>query len=91
MKHKTLGSFLEDIKKLSPEQLKKPLTYISEDLCIRGFVKGFEIADDDLYKYEENYPNELMPKSILYEDGYSEEDVSKMNIEVYKGDLVIKL
>ena len=89
MKPKTLGDLLQALQKLSPEQLKKPAIYISENMSCSGVVTGFGRAKADLYWAGGDDPSELMTKNALYEYGFDEEEVAGMDIQIHKGAFII--
>ena len=61
-KPKTLGHLLVALKKLTPEELKKPAIYDSKSLFISGIVTGFGKAPATLYWSGGDDPSELKTK-----------------------------
>ena len=87
----TLGHLLSALKKLSPEELKRPMIYSSDDLCISGVVSGFGKAKSNLYWDCGDDPSEIKTAKEWREYGYDKEDIKGLVLEVKKGDFVIKL
>jgi len=88
-KPKTLGDLLAALKALTPEELKKPAIYNSENLCLSGIVTGFGKAKADLLWDGGDDPSQLKTKKEWKEYGCDSEEIAEMEIEVRKGDFVI--
>jgi hypothetical protein len=88
-KPKTLGDLLEALKMLTPEELKKPAIYNSENLCLSGIVTGFGPAKADFYWDGGDDPSQLKTKKEWKEYGYDADEIAEMEIEIRKGDFVI--
>ncbi len=88
-KQKTLGDLLNALKKLSPEELKKPAFYNSKDLYISGQVLGFGKARATLYWDGSDDPSEIKTRQEWKDDGYDNEEISEMEVAIQKGDFVI--
>lgn len=88
-KPKTLGDLLSALKALTPEELKKPAIYNSENLCLSGIVTGFGKAKADLYWDGGDDSSLLKTKKEWKEYGYDSEEIAEMEIEVRKGDFVL--
>ena len=86
---KTLSELLDALKALTPEQLKKPIIYNCESLCLSGIVTGFGKAKADLYWEGEDDPLRLKTKKELKEEGYDSDEIAEMEIEIRKGDFVL--
>ena len=90
MQPKSLGELLDALKKLAPEELEKPMIYISDSLSISGIVSDFGKAKANLYWDCGDDPSELKTKKEWREDGYDDEDIEEFELYVQKGDFVIK-
>ena len=89
-KSKTLGDLLAALKALTPEELKRPAIYNSENLCLSGIVSDFGKAKADLYWDGGDDPSQLKTKKEWKEYGYDADEIEDMEIEIHKGDFVIK-
>lgn len=87
---KSLGDLLFALKQLSQDELKKPIIYNSDNLCLSGIVSGFGKAKTNLYWDGSDYPSQLKTKKEWKEYGYDNEEISEMEILIHKGDFVIK-
>lgn len=80
---------LRELKKwvntLSDEQLKQEVVYNSKDLGLSGVVRKVVKARSNLYYTGEDDPSELHTKKELKEQGYDNEDISGLEIEMEKG------
>lgn len=85
---------LKDLKKaldkMTKEQLEQGIVYSSENLCLSGTVIGFGRAKENLYYTGDDDPAELYTLKQLKDDGYDKEDIEGFDIEIKKGDFVIK-
>ena len=86
---KTLGDLLKALKSLTPEELKKPAIYNSENLYLSGIVSGFGKAKADLYWDGGDDPSQLKTKKEWKEYGYDSEEIAGMEILIRKGDFAI--
>lgn len=85
---------LKDLKlwlnKLSEEELEKELLYNSMDYGISGPVTEINKTDDNLY-YVGDEPVLLHTKDELKQRGYSEKQISGLDIEIPQGSYYIEL
>jgi len=88
-KGKTLKDLLSALKKLSPEELKRPIMYSSEELSISGYVTGFGKSRANLLWNGDDDPSEIKTKNSWQEDGYSDEEIDQIEVAIRKGDFVI--
>lgn len=88
MKLKQLKKILDG---LTPSELNKELLYNSDRNYISGAVLAFKKNRFNRYYTGEDDPCLLYTKSQLKSDGYSEEDISEMDIEIKKGEYIIEL
>ena len=83
---------LKDLKKalekLTKEQLDKPISYCSDNLCLSGIVTGIGKAKANLYNTFEDDPAELYTMKQLKEQ-YDKEEIESFPLEIKKGDFVI--
>lgn len=88
------GLKLKDLKKaldkMTKEQLNQKIVYCSDLLYQSGVVIGFGRAKASLYYTGEDDPAELYTMKQLKEEGYDKEDIESFDIEIAKGDFVIK-
>ncbi len=87
MKLKDLKSW---VNKLSEEELEKELLYNSMDYGISGNVTEINKSDNDLY-YVGDEPVLLHTKDDLKKRGYTETDISGLDIEIPQGCYYIEL
>jgi len=84
---------LKDLKKaldkMTKEQLEQGIVYSSDNLCQSGTVTGFGRAKANLYYTGEDDPAELYTMKQLKEQ-YDKEEIEGFDIEIAKGDFVIK-
>ena len=85
---------LKDLKKaldkMTKEQLEQNIVYCSDDMCLSGTVSSFGRAKATLYNTGEDDPAELYTLKQLKEEGHDKEDIEGFDIEINKGDFVIK-
>ena len=77
------------IESVSDADLEKDLIIYSENPCITDFVKSIEILEEDLYYLEYDDPNCLFTKSQMLDNGYMEDEIDPVNIELFKGMCVV--
>ena len=78
------------LSKLSEEELEKELLYNSMDYGISGAITEINKSDDNLY-YVGDDPVLLHTKDELKQRGYSENQISRLDIEIPKGCYYIEL
>lgn len=85
---------LKDLKlwlsKLSDEELEKELLYNSTDYGISGPVSEITRSDDNLY-YVGDQPVLLHTEAELRQRGYSENQISNLDVEIPQGCYYIEL
>lgn len=77
------------INKLNENQLDRELYYNSKDLSISGRVTSVSFSPSDLLNPGDDDPCPLYSRKQLKEQGYSNEDIDEMDIEIVKGDLIV--
>lgn len=87
MKLKDLKLWLD---KLSNEELEKELLYNSMDYGISGAVSEINRSDDNLY-YVGDEPVLLHTTEELKQRGYSDRDISGLDVEIPRGCYYIEL
>lgn len=85
----TIRELKEKINNLPDSYLDKPVGFTSE--YESGFVKDFTIQEEDLYWLGDDDPSQLYTKKFLISDGWLEEEIDDVLIEVHAGDPVIKI
>jgi|SRR3954464_3415193 len=78
------------LSKLSDEELEKELHYNSMDYGISGAVSEISRTDDNLY-YVGDEPVVLHTKNELKQRGYSEKQISRLDVEIPEGCYYIEL
>ncbi|MFD2600940.1 MULTISPECIES: hypothetical protein [Flavobacterium] len=78
------------LNKLSDEELEKELLYNSMDYGISGTVSEINKSDDNLY-YVGDEPVLLHTKDELKQRGYSDNQISDLDVEIPKGCYYIEL
>jgi len=78
------------LSKLSEEELEKELLYNSMDYGISGAITEINKSDDNLY-YVGDDPVLLHTKDELKQRGYSENQISRLDVEIPKGCYYIEL
>lgn len=78
------------LNKLSDEELEKELHYNSMDYGISGAVTEIDKTDDNLY-YIGDEPVVLHTKEELKQRGYSDKEISGLEIQVPQGCYYIEL
>ena len=78
------------LNKLSDEELEKELLYNSMDYGISGPVSEISKSDNNLY-YVGDEPVLLHTKDELKQRGYSENQISRLDVEIPKGCYYIEL
>ncbi len=87
MKLKDLKSW---VNKLSDDELEKELRYNSMDYGISGTISEIIQSDDDLY-YVGDEPVIMNTGKELMQRGYSEYEISELEVEVPNGCYYIEL
>ena len=90
MKLKTLNDLLKALQTLSPDELQRPIVYSSDNLCLSGYVYNFGKAKSTLYWNGDEDPSQLRTKKVREEYGYDKEEIDEFDLEIKKGDFVIK-
>ncbi len=85
---------LKDLKKhldkMSKEELNQPILFNSEQYHMSGLIIGFGKARATLYNTYEDDPSDLYTKKQLKDNGYDKEEIEKMDIDINRGDFVMK-
>lgn len=78
------------LSKLSEEELEKELLYNSMDYGISGPVSEITKSDDNLY-YVGDEPVLLHTREELKQRGYSDNQISRLDVEIPEGCYYIEL
>ena len=89
MKDFKLKDLKKALDKMTKEELNQPLLYVSDDLCLSGTIIGIGKARATLYNTFEDDPAELYTMKQLKER-YDKEEIESFEIEIKKGDFVMK-
>lgn len=89
MKTLKLKDLLKALSKMSKIELEQPLLYNSDSLSLSGQVLSIGKAKANLYYTGEDDPAELYTMKQLKEQ-YDKEEIEGFDIEIHKGDFVIK-
>ncbi len=81
----TLKDLKNILDKMSDHELNQELIYNSADSYLSGPVTGLVKAEENLYYNSEDDPSPLYTKKQLLDEGYDEEDIDGLEIEVPKG------
>lgn len=84
-----IQEFKDWINSLPESEMDKELGYYSD--FASGFVNEVAIAEQDLYYLDTEDPSLLYTYDQLIEDGYEEEEIESLDIEIFKGDYLIIL
>lgn len=81
----TLRDFKKLLDLMTDKELNQVLVYNSESLSISGMVDSICRAKENLYNKGEDDPAPLYTKASLLQDGYDEEDIDGMDVEIPRG------
>lgn len=86
-----LKDFKKILDKMSKEELEEELIYNSDEYCMSGRVKKFKKAVTNLYYTGEDDPAQLYTKTQLKAEGWDDEELEGLDIEIPKGRYYIEL
>lgn len=90
MKKETkLKNLRNALNKMSKQQLDQNILYNSESLSISGVVSGFGKSKTTLYYTGEDDPAQLYTMKQLKER-YDKDEIEGFDIEINRGDFIIK-
>lgn len=78
------------LDKMTPEQLNQPIGVNRDDMGVSGVVTKIRKAKADLIYDDSDDPSTLKTRPQLRDEGYENEEIARMSIEISKGSLYLE-